>query len=246
MLRAFQRPVSTPVSEPAGAFARLCQACLLVSRTMNHTLSTIRNSSAGRNPPFDPGDVVVIIDSITSFTQTVERGTPPNSPMASPALLSCQTLTISALMLLLDVYSCPEHLRDGQGPNGFDSVARAPGELEMQVRAVNGLREAALRVRDLGVDHLLEDLVLPASLRRASPLWLDSLYNSMATLHWLWKESGEADIHVALEDVKRCLVRMAMRWTLAKEYLAMEPHHEISEADATAWRAANQTPGSRW
>ncbi len=249
MLRAFQRPVSTPLAEPAGDFARLCQASVLINRNMKHALTTMRNTNLGITPPFDPDEVVRLLDEMTTFTQIIERDIlPTDGASTRPCLLSCRTLVLSALMLLLDVYSCPESLRSGQGPNGFDSVARSPGELDMQVRAVNGLREAALKVRDLGVDHLLEDLVLPASLRRASPLWLDSLYNSMATLHWLWKESGEMDIQAALEDVKRCLVRMAMRWALAKEYLAMESHHDVTEADAAAWEEVNQpaTPASRW
>ncbi|KAH8899364.1 hypothetical protein GQ53DRAFT_836418 [Thozetella sp. PMI_491] len=237
MIKALQRPVSTPVTEPAGAFTRLCQAAILVSRTMNHVRTTVRNHVSGdREPPFDPAEAIGLIDDIVGFEKAADNGAP-----AGPGLLSCRMLSMSALILMLDIYSCPENLRDGPTPNSFDTGPKSEGELEMQVRAVTGLRDVSLRVRDLGVDHLLEDLVLPASLRRASPLCLDALYGSMATLRWLWKESGEESIHVALNDIKQCLVRLSMRWMLAQEYLGMEQHHDITTA--MAWRAAND-PGA--
>jgi virulence-associated protein VapD len=56
----------------------------------------------------------------------------------------------------------------------------------------------------------------------------------MATLHWLWKEGGEREIKDALEDVKKVLARLDMRWRLARDYLGMEKYHDVTTA--MQWR----------
>ncbi|KAJ9149696.1 hypothetical protein NKR19_g5535, partial [Coniochaeta hoffmannii] len=143
-------------------------------------------------------------------------------------------LALSSLILLYDLYCCPEDLLTS-GPGTSSDLPKTPASLQMQVRAVSGIRSAALSVRDAGVELLLEFAVLPGNLARVSPLVLDALYAAMATLHWLWKEGGEEGVGRALGDVKRVLARVDMRWRLARDYLGLERYHDVTTA--MEWRA---------
>ncbi|KAK3945368.1 hypothetical protein QBC46DRAFT_372049 [Diplogelasinospora grovesii] len=254
MTRALQQPVSTPFTSPQAPFARLCQSALLISRVTRHCTSSIRNHLSGNKHPFNLSDVTALLNDVTSFIALLDTQLSHSHDHIFFGLLAPRCLTFSALVMLLDIYSCPENLRDGPaagagsgpgqcGGGDYDMLladghfgGKSADELTMQVTAVNGLKEASLRIRDLSID-LLDAVVLPAEQKRTSPLCLDSLYCAMATLHWLWKEAGDPDIQSALEDVKRCLSRLAMRWRLAREYLGLEQHHD--NTTAMTWRAAH-------
>lgn len=97
----------------------------------------------------------------------------------------------------------------------------------MQSTAVDGLRSCSLAMRDISLE-ILEAVMLPTEQRRVSPLCLDALYCAMASLHWLWKESGCEEVRTALEDVKNCLSRLAMRWRLGGEYVGMIHYHDVT------------------
>ncbi|KAK0630123.1 hypothetical protein B0T17DRAFT_589721 [Bombardia bombarda] len=246
--------ITTPIFQPQGPFARLAQAAMLVSNTLQHCRSSILTNRRGgttsssnnkSDHPFDLAYVQSLADTISSFGAVLEDElhfskssptTTTNHQQQSTyfARLVPRCLTHSAMILLFDVYSCPENLHDGPGPNGIDSGGpKTPDELTMQMRAISGLRALALQVRDLSVD-LLEAVMLPAEQRRVSPLCLDSVYGAMATLHWLWKEGGDAELLAGLEDVRRSMARLAMRWRLAREYVDMMDYHDVTAV--VAWR----------
>ncbi|KAK0729306.1 hypothetical protein B0T21DRAFT_370773 [Apiosordaria backusii] len=96
---------------------------------------------------------------------------------------------------------------------------------------MQGLRSTSLKIREMSLD-LLDLLVLPSQSKKLSPLCLDSLYAAMATLHWLWKEAGEAEIKAALEDVRRCISRTSMRWRVSRDYLEIIKRQDVSFAMA--------------
>lgn len=160
-------------------------------------------------------------------------------------LLAPRFLVYSTQILLLDIYCCPENLRDGPGPDGVDNLSATtstPEEHTLQIEAIRAIRQASLSVRDLGVE-LLDAAMLPSAVARVSPLCLDAMYGAMATLHWLWKEAGQEEIGTALEDVRRCLSRLEMRWRLAGGYLALVQHHDMTTAMAA--RVANNANAGR-
>lgn len=176
--------------------------------------------------------------SPASTTTTHSPNSAPPSPSQStiPSLLPPYFLTLSSQILLYDLYCCPEDLlTTGPGHGSSEPLPKTPASLALQVRAVSGIRSASLSVRDAAVEVLLEFCVLPSNLARVSPLVLDALYAAMATLHWLWKEGGEEGVGRALEDVKRGLARLDMRWRLARDYLGMERYHDVTTA--MEWRA---------
>lgn len=177
----------------------------------------------------------------TAHPSPLSTGASPHSNTSStppslliPSLLAARFLAFSAQILLYDTYCCPEDLLTS-GPGSSTEIPKSAPSLAMQVRAVSGIRAVSLECRDAGME-LLDFVLMPANLARTGPLILDSLYASMATLHWLWKEGGEEDIRVALEDVKRVLARLDMRWRLARDYLGLERYHDVTTA--MEWRAA--------
>jgi len=189
----------------------------------------------------------------TTITTTAAINTPsPNRPTLSPpqfppqppetpchkayfSLLPCRALTLSSLILLLDIYSCPENLRDGPGPSGLDApmAYKSADELTMQARAVTGLQETALAARDLALE-ILDCSLLPGAVDRVSSLCLDALYGAMATLHWLWKEGGDAGVREQMEDIQRCMGRLAWRWKVAGEYVELLHYHNVTTV--MAWK----------
>ncbi|KAK3984138.1 hypothetical protein QBC44DRAFT_253576 [Cladorrhinum sp. PSN332] len=174
--------------------------------------------------------------STTSTASSNTMGlTDPNSPYPVFSLLPALTLSLSGLILLFDVYCTPENQHGGPSPDGPDAPPLQSAEhREMQLRAMNGLKEVAFKGRDVALE-ILDILVLPSEQRRLSPLCLDALYGALATLHWLWKESGDNDVRGALEDVRRCMSRVSMQWRLAKEYMDLLRHHDVNIA--MEWRA---------
>ncbi|KAK0733585.1 hypothetical protein B0T26DRAFT_27774 [Lasiosphaeria miniovina] len=279
--RGVAKSIHTPLFQPQGGFARLAQACMLISNVTKHCRDTIQSYRCGAPRPFDLAHVQGLAETLTSFGTIVEEqndssinnNSSSTSPSSEPALSSSSSspstvslspqqqhqqhlkqqhpqhrrhqpltfdlvaprcLAFSALVMLLDAYACPENLRDGPGPGGVDAaVPMETDERDMQSQAVTGLQDLSLRVRDLSVE-LLEAAMLPAGSRQVSPLCLDALYGAMASLHWLWKESGSPEIHAALEDIKHCIHHLALRWRLATEYLELIHNHDVTTL--MAWR----------
>lgn len=63
--------------------------------------------------------------------------------------LTARCVSWSTAIMVLDLYSCPEHMRPGGGTGGENGhPARSEAELALQVEAINGLRTAGLHVRD--------------------------------------------------------------------------------------------------
>ncbi|KAK0632990.1 hypothetical protein B0T14DRAFT_598344 [Immersiella caudata] len=170
----------------------------------------------------------------STFTPSTTSSTSTSSCPLYFSLLPSRSLTLSALVLLLDIYSCPENLLDGPGPLGSDShYARSPDEITMQSRAVTGLRETAQATRDLALE-VLDAAMLPSGIERVSPLCLDAFYGAMATLHWLWKEGGDEEVKKEMEDTRRCMVRLGWKWKVAGEYLEMLRYHDVTTV--MAWK----------
>ncbi|KAK3394387.1 hypothetical protein B0H63DRAFT_460785 [Podospora didyma] len=235
---------------------------MLISAVTNHCRTSIALYRRGTPKPLNLGEVQGLIETLSSFGTILQTEltttTSPSSGLGSAgptpssggggggggesniaplSLLAPRCLVSSALVMLLDAYACPESLRDGCGPGGLDHPgATSPDELVMQSTAVSGLRDVSLAVRDLCLD-VLEATMLPPAQRSVSPLCLDALYGAMASLHWLWKEGGDPGIKDALEDVKRCMSHLGMRWRLAGEYTDMVKHHDVTTL--MAWRVSN-------
>ncbi|KAK1757434.1 hypothetical protein QBC47DRAFT_318542 [Echria macrotheca] len=247
--RSIQHPITTPLDQPQGAFARLCQSAMLASQVLAHRQTALHNYRNNHPQPFDLASVTSLATALNTFNLTV-RGQLPKVPpenyfpaAAPPVSTGCATgdgsstascsqvyfgylaprcVALSGLILLMDAYACPEDLRDGPTPGGLEGATgpRTTDEMTMQAMAVNSLRETAFLVRDVGLE-LLEAAMLPKAQERVSCLCLDTFYGALATLHWLHKENGNQDVQTALSDVARVIARTGMRWKAADEYMGI-------------------------
>ncbi|KAK3330173.1 hypothetical protein B0H66DRAFT_48327 [Apodospora peruviana] len=240
--RSLQNPITTPLYEPQAPFARLAQAGMLISNILTHCRARIaehRHPPANvnhspnnhkNNPDLTSDSVINLLETVDSFSSVMSSELLSKSPTPTAyfARLVPRCLAASACILFLDAYACPENLCDGPSAQGVDSFSpKTQTELNIQIKAVEGLKSCSFGMRDISLE-VLEAVMMPDEQRRVSPLCLDALYGSMASLHWLWKESGSDEIHAAMEDVRNCLQRLAMRWRLAGEYLDMIHYHDVT------------------
>ncbi|KAK0669446.1 hypothetical protein QBC41DRAFT_391874 [Cercophora samala] len=234
-------PLTTPLTTPnLSPFPRLVQSALLLSRTLTHIRTVTSSNIHSRPLPFSLPALTSLVNDLTTFTTTLQPPSTPSStstllpsPPPNISLLPPLSLTLSTLLLLFDTYSTPEnqHLGPSPLPGPEAPPLQSPSHILFAQQSMLGLRETSLQIRDLSLD-LLDLLVLPSQEKKLSPLCLDSLYASMATLHWLWKEAGEPEIREALEDVRRCISRTSMRWRVSKEYLEIIRRQDVSFAMA--------------
>ncbi|KAK1775630.1 hypothetical protein QBC45DRAFT_239881 [Copromyces sp. CBS 386.78] len=75
--RALSGGITTPLEQPQGRFARLVQASMLVSRTVTHVRTTLRNQQLGggdsNGDPFDINEVDDLINTLTSFGTLIQQ-----------------------------------------------------------------------------------------------------------------------------------------------------------------------------
>ncbi|KAJ9151976.1 Regulator of drug sensitivity 1 [Pleurostoma richardsiae] len=265
MTRCLQRPILTDISEPQSPFARLAQACLLISRALRHCREAKRGTLK-KSGGSDVREATALTESLSQLCHILDdelaakssnptssgaetaTGFLPSSPDPPPSsalffsLLAPRCLALSAVVMILDIYSCPETQRDGPHGDYGEAGALSPERLVMQVQAIDGLREASEKIRGIGrslAAACLSPSPSPSAggaaggegasgLDRVSPLALDAVYCALATFHWLWKEGGDAATEAATQDVRACLSVVSTRWRLAAEYLVIEEHHDVT------------------
>lgn len=256
------RPTSTPLGDlTASPFARLAQASMLTSRAMAHCKGAPRryvhrgpkgsgNGLSERekdSDAFSIKEVNEIIRDLHTLGRAIETDTTNGGGVGSDAyfaLAPSRCLVWSTIVMMMDLYSCPEHMRPGAGVGSEDG--RTAEELAMQVEAIKGLTTTSESIK-VFAGELLSLSRSPATspdvsmagvdggggggeedaVARLSPLCLDAMYCALATFHWHWKENGQPEMRQGMEQSRAALVRMAPRWRLAGEYLDIEKHHDV-------------------
>jgi hypothetical protein len=270
MAFSFQRSAArTPLEDPTTSpFARLAQASMFASRAMAHCKEAARryghrgpNDSAkdvdenGENKDaFGIKDAMEIIRDLHKLGRSIETGIANGGGVGSDAyfaLIPSQCLVWSTIIMVMDLYSCPEHMRPGAGISNEDGSTEEG--LKMQAEAMRGLLTTSERIKVFAGELLsLSDspTISPdvsmagvgdgdggggggggeeaGAMDRMSPLCFDAIYCALATFHWYWKENGLLEMRQGLEQTRAALVRMAPRWRLAGEYLGIERHHDVT------------------
>lgn len=262
MALSLQRSTSTPLEDlTASPFARLAQASMLTSRAMVHCKGASRryvhrggkesgnDLAVGKEKDKDAFSIkqaTEIIRDLHTLSHAIETDVANAGGVgsdASFALSPSRCLVWSTMMMVMDLYSCPEHMRPGAGVGSEDG--RRVEELEMQVEAIRGLTTASETI-NVFAGELLSLSRSPATspdvsmagvdgggggeadaVDRLSPLCFDAIYCALATFHWQWKENGQPEMRRGVEQARASLVRMAPRWRLAGEYLDIERHHDV-------------------
>lgn len=103
--------------------------------------------------PTNIREVTAIIEELNALSKACDddmtrAGAVPGDD-ANFGFLTARCVSWSTAIMVLDLYSCPEHMRPGAGNGGENGMpARSEAELALQVEAINGLRTAGLQVRD--------------------------------------------------------------------------------------------------
>ncbi|KAK7738076.1 hypothetical protein SLS63_002409 [Diaporthe eres] len=259
MAFSLQRSTRTPLEDlTASPFARLAQASMLTSRAMMHCKGATRRY-AHRGPKgsgngtsekekdtdaFSIKEVKEIIRDLHTLGHAIETDITNAGGVGSDAyfaLSPSRCLVWSTIIMVMDLYSCPEHMRPGAGIGNEDG--RSAEELAMQVEAIKGLTTTSERIK-VFAGELLGMSCSPAAspdvsmagvedgggadvVGRLSPLCFDAIYCALATFLWHWKENGQPEMRQGMEQSRAALVGMAPRWRLAGEYLDIERYHDV-------------------
>lgn len=180
--------------------------------------------------PFDIKEATDVLGGLRALCYAIAADMADAGGRGSDAYLALapsRCLIWSTSMMVLDLYSCPEHMRPGAG-TGADE-ARSEGEIAMQVEAINGLNVASEAIRAFAGDLLtLTSDEVGEGATKVSPLCFDALYCALATFHWQWKESGQREMKQGMDETRAALVRLAPRWRLADEYLEIDKYNDIT------------------
>lgn len=102
--------------------------------------------------PVNTREVTALVTELDALCKACQEdmartGATPGSD-AYFGFITARCVARSTAIMVLDLYSCPEHMRPGaaRGENG--APARSEAELALQVEAINGLRTAGLHVRE--------------------------------------------------------------------------------------------------
>ncbi|KAJ4394104.1 hypothetical protein N0V93_003321 [Gnomoniopsis smithogilvyi] len=173
--RPLSTPVHEPTNSP---FARLAQAAVLISKAMAHCRRAVgmwncyyehsgaekcrsgdacSDDTAMANQQDEEGPVTIrsvttVVTELDALSRACQKdmeraGAVPGSD-AYFGFLTARCVSWSTAIMVLDLYSCPEHMRPGAGGAHNGAPARSEAELALQVEAINGLRTAGLHVRN--------------------------------------------------------------------------------------------------
>jgi hypothetical protein len=233
MGKALHRNLANPFSEvsPTAAFAHLCEAAILAGKALRHAYETLerRKVSQDINLPA----INAILETLGSAAEKLGKEMRLGSPHGSEdmdvgtntnidvRLVAPQCILLSSMILVLDMYCCPEHIHD------MAEHPRSADEMEMQVRAAAGLKSVSLRIRELAsrVDAYCSQGGDPSSI---SPLVLDSFYCAASTFDWIMRESGEGAAEENLGVLRGCMGRLSLRWRLGASYLGLMEQQDIA------------------
>lgn len=197
--------------------------------------------------PIDIKDVTQIMTEQGAFCRAVADdmariGATPGTD-AYFAFLPSRCMAWSTAVMVLDLYSCPEHMRPtGAVYNGGSGVhvdtafsaaavsAAAEIEQALQLESINGLKLVADKVRTKA-EELLDIFSRSGETNPAvkiSPLCLDLLYCGLATFQWLWQESGDPDMKTGMDMTKSCIESIMPRWRLAGVYQGVAKQQDVA------------------
>ena len=187
--------LSSPLSEPTGCYARLCQASHLTGTILQHVNSQILDDASRFQ------EVIQLNRSLQALSVVISNELGPESTMA---LYSAMALCYSGIVILNRPYS------------GTESVRHMPGLVipnELQKHALATLRLAARETSGFAASlHVhLSDL-----LDQTSPLLGHCIYQAINTYSWFSREMpSNSEISKGMEFLKETLRRLDRRWKIA-------------------------------
>lgn len=187
--------LTSPLSEPTGRYARLCQASHLVGKILQH----VNNQLLDEESRFQ--EVIQLNRSLQALSVVISNELDQESTMA---LHSAMALCYSGIMTLNKPYSGTEsigHMKDIVIPDEFQKHVLAT--LRLAARETSGFA-SSLQVH------------LSSPIDQASPLLAHCLYQAIYTYNWFNREMpANSEIPKAMEFLKETLRKLDRRWKIA-------------------------------
>ncbi|KAI3324679.1 fungal-specific transcription factor domain-containing protein [Xylariaceae sp. AK1471] len=227
---AIQHTVTSPRTDFQSAFARLCQAALLISKTLRHC-QRAKLLKLQHKPP-DHSETAGLIEAafgLSACLQTEITAQPERYFAAIPALC----LTYSAAFKIIAT-----HLEDSPRETTlippFEDTAWANRNMTAQMTAFASRKEIMAHMHDIARD-ISACTSHEEGLAKISPFVLDAVYSTGVTYSW-WKEhSGCSAAAPSSEMIKTGLLQISSRWGLAREYVGLLEQHEIAAMSSSGF-----------
>lgn len=189
--------LSSPLSEPAGRYARLCQTSLLVGKILQHVNNHILDDASRFQ------EVIQMNRSLQALSVVISNELDQEATMA---LHSAMALCYSGMMILNKPYS------------GIESSGTMTGLViphEFQKHAFATLRLAAIETSSFAASLQIH---LSGLIDQVSPLLAHCLYQAINTYGWFSREMpADPEISKAMEFLKETLRKLDKRWKIAGE-----------------------------
>jgi hypothetical protein len=229
---AFQRTVSSPLSEPQSPFARLCQSALIASKGLQHQAAFDQCKLTGER--FDLNAVASLTDMSLVLCKAMGADYAA-SPGSYFSLMAARAANYSVSLKVLSLYASAEPIR-GVGADWDEQ------EMALQMTAMEGSRKTALYVRDFAAD-LYAFVSLDEDVVKSTPMILEALYLASVAHQSAWKETGDPAAETNFEITRKCLVRLSGRWRLGKEFLDMLEVHDMNYMGSSAFHSSARLAG---
>ena len=218
--------ITSPISEPASTFARLCQAAHLTGRVLRHH----RSKGTPEDELFrEASSLYVELSDLARVLIDEASATQDYLSLVSP-----MAVTFSAIAALCDPYACQTMRVENNTSEGAT----------MQIQAIDGIRSVAESIRNFAQEitnlvsspspsnpsHPSHNSLQSRELDKVSPLILDALYSGASNFAWDVRESGNASSEEGLGTIRECLRLFTSKWRCAGEYLRVLEAQEFTYA----------------
>lgn len=201
--------LSSPLSEPTGHYARLCQASHLTGKILQHVNSQILDDASRFQ------EVIQLNRSLQALSVVVSNELDQESTMS---LYSAMALCYSGMIILNKPYS------------GTESIGNLTGLVisnEFQTHALATLRLAARETSGFAASLHVH---LSGLIDQIPPLLAHCLYQAINTYGWFSREMpANPEIPKVVEFMKETLRKLDRRWKIAGKKSPPLPREERAD-----------------
>ncbi|KAI1325749.1 hypothetical protein F5Y16DRAFT_377050 [Xylariaceae sp. FL0255] len=221
---AVQHKISSPsTNEPVSPFARICQSALLISKGLRYCQKAKMIKLQHELP--DRSEASCLIETAFSLSACLANEV-LSAPSNYPALVAARSLSYSAIYKIIGAHQPDSSSATSPTPS-LQETQWANETLATQAMTFETQRKASADVSDMAAS-VSTHVRTKEEVQKLSPFVLGALYSAGVTFSW-WREQGYDSVSItSLELVKKCLLRVSSRWSLATEYLTLLEQQEMN------------------
>jgi hypothetical protein len=228
---AIQHTVASPRTDFQSAFARLCQAALLISKTLRHC-QRAKLLKLQHKPP-DHSETAGLIEAafgLSACLQAEITAQPERYFAAVPALC----LAYSAAFKIIAINLSDSSQRDTTPIPAFGDATWGGRNMTAQMIAFESRKEAMAHMHDIARD-MSACTSHKEGPSKISPFVLDAVYSAGVTYSWWMEHNGQSVAGTGHEMIKKELLQISARWGLAGEYMGLLEQHDIAAMSSSGF-----------